>query len=557
MDRDTIYLDNDEEITSVVDKLKAADFGAVDLVIPKEALILQSVVNLKLLKKQAENLGKEITIVTQDKVGKKLASQIGIPVVDRPGETPKEVHVTEAEPMAQAPEEGIKIKGTPDEEKATNDEEDGIEMKDEASPIVPTSEVVGADATEGIKEESGVANLGKAMPDETSKKKKKFRKLKIWLLAGGFVLLALTVVAYIYLPMANITIKLAAEKKKVDFTFTADKSLNSVDSTTQKVPGQEISAELEKTGEYATTGKKKTGTKATGTVKIYNNFSTAAKALDAGDKVVASNGLIFTINTNVSVPGYTDPGGGKVAGTAEVGVTANAVGEEYNAPNNAAFSIPRYGSADFYATATAAFSGGTSKDIQFVTQADINAAKEDLAKQLEQELISEAIKKSERDQRIVDKAYKVTEISAAATPDLNGEAAKFSLKMKASIKAIAFQEEDLSKLAEAVLGDEIGSGKEIVEKGSLTQAAEFVEGDFDKGTIKVKVTGEAWIAVNLDEEKIKTDLTGVPNGEATSEITGIEGVTNAAIARQFPRFLKRMPRIRSHIYLKEEIEKSE
>lgn len=58
-----IYIKPDEEITSVIDKLINAQEKEVFLVIPKAAVITQSLVNLKLLKREANNLRKEVTIV--------------------------------------------------------------------------------------------------------------------------------------------------------------------------------------------------------------------------------------------------------------------------------------------------------------------------------------------------------------------------------------------------------------------------------------------------------------------------------------------------------------
>jgi len=75
-----LYLEADEEITSVVDKLKGLEADSVGLVAPKGSTIVQSLVSLKLLQKQAKQLGKEISIVTSDEVGQNLASRIDLPV---------------------------------------------------------------------------------------------------------------------------------------------------------------------------------------------------------------------------------------------------------------------------------------------------------------------------------------------------------------------------------------------------------------------------------------------------------------------------------------------
>ncbi len=78
MSHKTLYIDIDEEITSIVDRVRKAAADEVIIVVPKRALLIQSLVNLKLLKKEANRRKKRLMIVTQDKIGKKLIEKAGI-----------------------------------------------------------------------------------------------------------------------------------------------------------------------------------------------------------------------------------------------------------------------------------------------------------------------------------------------------------------------------------------------------------------------------------------------------------------------------------------------
>jgi len=77
---ETFYIEADEEITSIIEKLRRTQSSEVFVVVPKGALLIQSIINLKLLKKEANDLGKEISIITQDKLGKMLVEKAGIVV---------------------------------------------------------------------------------------------------------------------------------------------------------------------------------------------------------------------------------------------------------------------------------------------------------------------------------------------------------------------------------------------------------------------------------------------------------------------------------------------
>lgn len=79
----TFYIDIDEEITSIVERLRKSTAKEVVIVVPKRALLIQSIINLKLLKKEADEYKKDIIIVTQDKFGKLMIEKTGITVEQR------------------------------------------------------------------------------------------------------------------------------------------------------------------------------------------------------------------------------------------------------------------------------------------------------------------------------------------------------------------------------------------------------------------------------------------------------------------------------------------
>lgn len=75
----TFYIDNDEEIISVIGRLRKSSEVENTFVFPKRALVLQSIVNLRLFQREAQKMGKKITLVTQDEIGRMLAEKAGIP----------------------------------------------------------------------------------------------------------------------------------------------------------------------------------------------------------------------------------------------------------------------------------------------------------------------------------------------------------------------------------------------------------------------------------------------------------------------------------------------
>ncbi len=78
MAHQTFYIDIDEEITSIVERLKKARASEIIIVAPKRALLIQSIVNLRILKKEADENDIQLMMVTQDKLGKILIEKAGI-----------------------------------------------------------------------------------------------------------------------------------------------------------------------------------------------------------------------------------------------------------------------------------------------------------------------------------------------------------------------------------------------------------------------------------------------------------------------------------------------
>jgi len=75
-----VYIEKNEEITSVIDKIRRQKNREIFLIIPKGAIILQGLLNLQLLRRQSEVLNKKIILITKDKIGKEIAKRIGIEV---------------------------------------------------------------------------------------------------------------------------------------------------------------------------------------------------------------------------------------------------------------------------------------------------------------------------------------------------------------------------------------------------------------------------------------------------------------------------------------------
>lgn len=76
--RQVLYIEADEEMISVIGRLRRSTASENVIVAPYRSLILQSIVNLRLLSHDARKNGKEIIVVTQDEQSRSLCEKAGI-----------------------------------------------------------------------------------------------------------------------------------------------------------------------------------------------------------------------------------------------------------------------------------------------------------------------------------------------------------------------------------------------------------------------------------------------------------------------------------------------
>ena len=74
----TIYVEVEEEITSIIERIKKTPASDIALVVPRHSFLSQGVVNLKILRSQSEKIGKQLVIVTRDSLCRSLARKVGI-----------------------------------------------------------------------------------------------------------------------------------------------------------------------------------------------------------------------------------------------------------------------------------------------------------------------------------------------------------------------------------------------------------------------------------------------------------------------------------------------
>ncbi|HWO91121.1 MAG TPA: hypothetical protein VNP53_04060, partial [Methylomirabilota bacterium] len=109
MAADPIYVETEEEIPEVVERIRRTSSQDTMLVLPARSRVGQSRFNFQLLKNYASRMGKKVTVVCDDPAVQKMAAETGFAVFGTVG--PAGEGIPSQEPTPPAPKKWWQRKG--------------------------------------------------------------------------------------------------------------------------------------------------------------------------------------------------------------------------------------------------------------------------------------------------------------------------------------------------------------------------------------------------------------------------------------------------------------
>lgn len=498
--KDTIYIDVDDEITAIIDKVQDSSAKIVALVLPKRAAALQSIVNMKLLKRSADDAGKHVVLITSETALLPLAGAVGLYAAKTLQSKP-EVPAAPESADELAVDEAVDI-----EETAKPDAEETVELDDE-------------------KEESKTAKpkgkKGPKVPDF-----EKFR-LKLFLIIGGVIgLIALWYFAVVVSPSAKVVISANSEDVNTTLQFTASTTANSVNAGDKIVPAQLADTDKEETQKTTATGTKDASTKATGTITVKNCASSTPPTLSAGNKFASSSGKVFTNDEAFTPAPATVSGGTLVCGSSDVAVTATDTGDSYNI---AATSYTNDSLDTGYTLSGGAMDGGSSKTVTVVSQQDVDTAKGKMSTSddsVKAELKSQL---EEQGYFAIEESFEKSDEKTVASPKVGQEASEVSVTYSATYSMLGVKRDDMKQLLTASIKDQIDPDRQEIQDDGLDQATFTIKSTKSDGSSVVTVSTIVAVGPNIDTDKLKSDIAGQKNGEAENIIKALPGVQDVTV----------------------------
>ena len=528
MNKDVIYIDVEDDITTIISKIKASKERIIALVSPRRIGVLQSAVNIRLLARAATSADKRIVLITNDSVLAGLAATAKIPIAKTLQSKPEIAEI----PVLKVDDGNDVIDGG---KLAVGDMADSAKRSKKSDEDSAVDNVI-ADANK--KESKGLDSLKKMVKKPKVPDFNTFRK-KFLLIGGGALLLIVFLVwAIWFAPHATVVISAKTTSMTVSDTVSLNETATtSAKSNVIKSVKKELAKEV--SVEFSATGKKNVGEKATGVV-VFSNSSSSSVTISAGT-ILKNSGLSYTLNSSVTVPGATlgwSCPGYKCPGSASGSITASEGGVQYNAATGSmSISVD-----DISASLRSATSGGTDKTATVVTASDIESAKSKLSEKKIDGLKEQLLSSFGDSATVITESYVENRSNPSSSVAVDGEATgAVTLKSTITASALAIDKNELKNFVEAKLKEEISGKKSqrIYDNG----VNKVVFSQFSKAhnTQTVRLTTNGKVGPDIKEANVKDQAKGKSYGEVQSAIESIEGVEDVDV-KFSPFWVKSVPK---------------
>ena len=540
--KDTIYIDVDEEITGMIDKVRASPAKIVAIVLPKRASVLQSIVNMKLLKRSADDAKKHLVLITSEVGLLPLAGAVGLHVASSLQSKPA---------IPSGPEAFDDREETVEEETA---ELDGEEAPDatksvgelagigalSAGTIATSSSASSKDIdTIELDDEDVIAPAaaaGKPFKDKKHKKDKSllipnFNRFRLLLVAGviAIILLAGGLVAAVkILPKAQVEIATNSSSVNVALNLALSPTAKEVKTDGNVLPAKLVSQQKTSSQQAPASGQKNNGQKASGSVTITNCSDGNQYITIPAGTGVSTAGQTYITQKSVDLQfsgkrsnGKCDTRDGITAAT--VNVISQAQGAKYNvsASSNPSFAVAGFSNTN--AVIADDIAGGTDDIIKVIAQSDIDAAKAKFSatdadvKQQLQSLLQQS------NYRAITATYVPGAPAITASASVGDTADNVTVTQAVTYTMYGVKDTDLGQLVNAAVKKQIDTSKQSILSQGLDTAKFTIPTGGDGSAVSLATVATAGPDLNVD--KIKRQVAGLKSGPVKTQLGSTPGVT--------------------------------
>jgi hypothetical protein len=494
------YLDNDDEITDAVARLRNATDEQVVFVVPTGSRIATGRINFKLLNREAAARGLSLAIASPDVQVRAMAASAGVLGL----------------PTAAEAEAALERGDTVPEPTEPGPAEEGVE--------------------EGTSAGATVASVPAARRVNR----------RVVVAVGAVVTVAVIgVVASLQtLPTAQVTLTpRTATIGPLPLTITALTTVSEPDPETGRLPAVDVAIPLSAEQVYPATGREVVEARATGSVVLTSPDQPFEQRILAGTRVLTPSGVEFQTTEPAVMPRVTAGGG---PSQVTVPVEAVAPGDGGNVPAGSISLVPSLEAQGITVSNPEATADGRYEEALVITQADYESALADLQNGLMGELAAR-LRDPERlpdDLTVFIGTVEPGTVEHQPPADelVGNRAAEFTLAGDLAAHVLAVDERSVDALARSIVLAELPEGMAVLPGQLSVETGDGVAGD---GGIRFDGTASAIAYQVIDEEAVLARIAGLPVSEARAILEDI-GATTVSV---WPDFLGDLPSDRNRIRL--------
>ena len=561
----TIYLNLEDDVAKIIAKLKREVGEELVLVFPKKSFIFSDSINLRLLKKQIDMLGKKVFILTMDERGQGYAQEAGFELKQMPKTSRSKAMSDIRQRIAPIPEAVATISNGFDPEpvemplhspkrvtksalpkprvskklpskNVKTTRRPNIRISDESTPVESMLDTVSRQENFFIPPDS---------KEIVPKKRKTYQAY-----VGGFVAITLIialVLLLVVLPSASVIVYTKSQSVARDIDIFADVKAQTINYTTLTIPAVAVNESQTIADSFQTQGKKEVGSKAEGRVALYN-LTGSPMALKAGTTTLTIGNKSYVFKQDQgNVKAITSSSNDSNATVADI--IAVDGGESSNVPAGTRVEITNqtFGSQPqrLYAKTVTQIIGGSSRFVSQISKDDLTSAQTELTKRVVDGINANL---SAKNVKLVTGAYSVNVTSFTTDIPEGTEAQNFTAELKVNITGLAFDEASLKSMIRQRLLMSLGANKDLQVVGKDQVIYQIKNLDVAAGVMQLAIHYESSAHPRIEISDLQNRLTGKSKQEASELLLANPDVGKVEINVQ-PAWQSSLPRFSSKVHI--------
>ncbi|MEJ6950028.1 baseplate J/gp47 family protein [Natronospora cellulosivora (SeqCode)] len=520
------YIDQESGIKEVIDLLKTSSAVKMALVIKNGHLLLNSTVNLEILKKYEKRLKKNIVIINPDKILSDKVSKAGFKMYLKLDDLEKDLAVKSSlenkVAAGREKDDALNKKGYKDEKKNIAQKQDNKELRD--------------------KIKRGQSNKSKNKhKNNNSESKGRYQNLfSRFLTVSTILIIIIMAYFYFYYPTATIEIQAIIQELNYELDLNASNRISNIDWENNILPLHKTEVKISGHKEIETTGVQLIGDeKASGYVRFINE-RTSNVDIPAGTIVKTDSGIEYQTLEDISVPGLEvdylmDVPVGMKAGQSEVRVQALSAGTQANVSFGEVKRI-KDSMENLHVINPEAIRGGSDKRISYLSNEDIERAKSLLAEDLRAKLVRRVYQELGGNFRIIEEKINFLEPNFSYTAESGDITDDFIIEGEVIAEGYLFKNNELDRLATNILKEKLSNNVELMSSGINIRSLKLEENGNNMYNVNVAI--DAPVLTSIDTSRLARRLSGLDINAAErvlDEMANIDSYNIKSTTEVLPR----------------------